>query len=197
MTSMRASSGVSYVHGASDTSLIGETIGSCLARQVAAHGDQDAIVSCHQRLRYSYRAFDREVRRAARGLITLGVEKGGRVGIWSANCVEGVVTQYAAAAVGAILVNINPAYRLRELEYALNQSGISLLVTARRFRNTDYVAMLVELCPNSARQSAVISGADACLHSGTSYTSALASAHQAVWSGPSCSNAEAGVRRSH
>ena len=143
----RTSSAVSYVHGVSDTPLIGEPISSCLARQVAEHGDQDAIVSCHQRLRHSYRAMDREVRRAAQGLLTLGVEKGDRVGIWSANCAEWVVTQYAAAAVGAILVNINPAYRLRELEYALNQSGISLLVTARRFRNSDYVAMLVELCP--------------------------------------------------
>ena len=107
MTSMRASSGVSYVHGASDTPLIGETISSCVARQVAAHGDQDAIVSCHQQLRYSYRTFDREVRRAARGLLALGVEKGDRVGIWSANCVEWVVTQYAAAAVGAILMSLS------------------------------------------------------------------------------------------
>src|SRR5437867_5678030 len=146
----RTSSGVSYVHGVSDTPLIGEAISSCLARQVAEHGDQDAIVSCHQQLRYSYRAMDREVRRAALGLLTLGVEKGDRVGIWSANCAEWVVTQYAAAAVGAILVNINPAYRLRELEYALNQSGISVLVAARTFRRTDYVEMLVALAPELA-----------------------------------------------
>ena len=85
--------------------------------------------------------------RAARALLALGVEHGDRVGIWSPNAAEWVITQYAAAKVGAILVNINPAYRLRELEYALNQSGVSVLVTAREFRTTDYVAMLAALMP--------------------------------------------------
>ena len=85
--------------------------------------------------------------RAARALLALGVERGDRVGIWSANTAEWLITQYAAAKVGAILVNINPAYRLRELEYALNQSGVSVLVTARGFRKTDYVEMLTALMP--------------------------------------------------
>ena len=80
--------------------------------------------------------------RAARALLALGVERGDRVGIWSPNCAEWVITQYAAAKVGAILVNVNPAYRLRELEYALRQSGVRVLIASRGFRTTDYVEML-------------------------------------------------------
>ena len=91
-----------------------------------------------------------EVERVARGLLALGVEPGDRVGIWSPNCAEWLILQYAAAKVGAILVNVNPAYRLRELEYALRQSGVSVLIPARRFRNTDYVAMLTELAAGAA-----------------------------------------------
>ncbi len=127
--------------------LLGETIGHCLNRMADDCGDREALVSCHQGLRYTYRELRAEADRAARGLLALGVERGDRVGIWSPNAAEWLVTQYATAKVGAILVNINPAYRLRELEYALLQSGISVLVLARRFRSSDYVAMLAALVP--------------------------------------------------
>jgi fatty-acyl-CoA synthase len=137
----------SYVHGTGSVPLLGETIGASLDRIAARFGDRDALISCHQKLRYTYAQLLDEVNRAARGLLALGVERGDRVGIWSGNAAEWVITQYAAAKVGAILVNINPAYRLRELEYALKQSGISVLVTARTFRKTDYVEMLVALAP--------------------------------------------------
>ena len=136
---------LSYVHGSGSVPLLGETIGAALDRAAARFGDRDALISCHQNLRYTYAELLREVNRAARALLALGVERGDRVGIWSPNAAEWMIAQYAAAKVGAILVNINPAYRLRELEYALNQSGISVLVTARRFRKTDYVEMLTDV----------------------------------------------------
>jgi fatty-acyl-CoA synthase len=138
----------SYVSGPSDVSLLGETIGQCLDRISAEVGDHDAVVSCHQGISYTYRQLHVESERVARGLIGLGVQRGDRVGIWSPNCAEWVVTQFAAAKAGAILVNVNPGYRVRELEYALAQSGVSVLIAARRFRNTDYVAMLSELRPS-------------------------------------------------
>ena len=137
----------SYVSGPSDVPLLGETIGQCLDRIAATFGDRDALVSCHQQVRYSYLELHTEVERVARGLLALGVARGDRVGIWSANRAEWVITQYAAAKAGAILVNVNPAYRLRELEYTLVQSGVSVLIAAQRFRNTDYAAMLRELVP--------------------------------------------------
>ena len=135
----------SYVHGPSSTPLLGQTIGAALNRAAVQFDERDALISCHQDLRYTYGELLEQVDRAARALLALGVERGDRVGIWSPNRAEWMVTQYAAAKVGAILVNINPAYRLRELEYALAQSGVSVLVAARAFRKTDYVAMLVEL----------------------------------------------------
>ena len=104
-------------------------------------------MSCHQQLRYSYRELRDEADRVARALIALGVQRGDRVGIWSGNRAEWMVTQYAAAKAGAVLVNINPAYRLRELEHALTQSGVSVLIAARRFRSTDYVELLLGLIP--------------------------------------------------
>jgi fatty-acyl-CoA synthase len=137
----------SYAHGASSVALLGETIGAVLQRTAARFGDRLALISCHQNVRYTYRQLAAEVDRAARAFLALGVQRGDRVGIWSANAAEWMVTQYAAATVGAILVNINPSYRLRELEYALNQSGVAVLVTARAFRKTDYVEMLLGLAP--------------------------------------------------
>ena len=137
----------SYVQGVSSVPLLDETIGAALARAAARHGDRDALVSCHQSLRYTYRELQDEANRAARALLALGVERGDRVAIWSPNAAEWLITQYAAAKAGAILVNINPAYRLRELEYALNQSGVRVLIAARSFRKTDYAAMLSELMP--------------------------------------------------
>ena len=104
-------------------------------------------MACRQQLRYPYRELRDEADRAARALIALGVQRGDRVGIWSGNRAEWMITQYAAAKAGAVLVNINPAYRLRELEYALTQSGVSVLIAARGFRSTDYVELLLGLVP--------------------------------------------------
>src|SRR5262249_25655075 len=118
-----------------------------LNRAAAQFADRDALVVQHQNLRYTYGQLLHEANRAARALMALGVERGDRVGIWSPNTAEWVITQYATAKAGAILVNINPAYRLRELEYALNQSGVSVLVAARAFRKTAYVEMLTGLMP--------------------------------------------------
>ena len=138
---------LSYVHGSATTSLLGLTIGESLNRAAARFGDREALISCHQAIRLTYSDLLHEVNRAARGLLRLGIERGDRVGIWSPNCAEWVITQFAAAKVGAILVNINPAYRRRELEFALNQAGVTALITARAFRKTDYVAMLTEVMP--------------------------------------------------
>ena len=119
----------------------------CLDRICEQFADSDALISRHQGLRYTYGQLKQEVENAARGMISIGVEKGDRVGVWSPNCAEWLIAQYALAKVGAIMVNINPAYRLRELEHALTQSGVSVIVAARGFRNSDYAAMIDELAP--------------------------------------------------
>jgi fatty-acyl-CoA synthase len=137
----------SYVSGPSETPLLGLTIGDALDLSTARFPDHEAFVVRHQGLRYTWRELQAEVNRAARGLMALGIERGERVGIWSPNRAEWVLTQYACAKIGAILVNINPAYRLHELEYALAQSGCAALVAAPRFRATDYTAMLHTLLP--------------------------------------------------
>jgi len=137
----------SYVNGTADTPLLGETIGQCLDRIASGFPGHDALVSCHQDLRFTYQQLRATAERIARGLLALGVQRGDRVGIFSPNCAEWTIAQYAAAKAGAILVNINPAYRLRELGYALTQSGVSALIAARRFRSADYVAMLRQLRP--------------------------------------------------
>jgi fatty-acyl-CoA synthase len=138
---------LSYAHGASPTPLLGETIGRDFERTSARFPDRDALVSRHQGLRYTYADLNEAVDRVARGLIAAGLEKGDRVGIWSPNCAEWVLVQYATAKAGLILVNINPAYRPSELEYALNQSGCRTLISARRFKTSDYAAMLDEVRP--------------------------------------------------
>ncbi|OLF17731.1 AMP-binding protein [Actinophytocola xanthii] len=137
----------SYVSGTSDTPLLGETIGDNLDRTVAAFGERDALVERASGRRWTYRQFAEEVNAVALGLVDLGVEKGDRVGIWAPNCAEWTFTQYATAKIGAILVNINPAYRVHELEYVLNQSGIRVLVAAESFRTSDYAAMIDEVRP--------------------------------------------------
>ena len=141
---------LSYVHGANDRPLLGEPIFSNLRRTAARAGDGEALVVAQQGYRATYRELVEQCEQVARGLMARGVRKGDRVGIWSPNRYEWVIVQYATAAMGAILVNINPAYRTSELEYALNQSGISLLVLAAGFRQADYRAMLAEVkgrCP--------------------------------------------------
>jgi fatty-acyl-CoA synthase len=140
----------SYVHGASDIPLIGETIGAHFDRVVERFGARDALIVHHQNISWNYRELQREVDAFAAGLIALGLKPGERVGIWSPNNAEWIITQFATAKAGLILVNINPAYRLAELEYALNKSGCVALITASRFKTSDYIAMLRELAPELA-----------------------------------------------
>ena len=140
----------SYTSGTSDVPLLGLTIGDLFDRTVAQFPDNEALVSRHQGLRYTYRQLRVEVDRCARALIALGVEKGQRVGIWAPNCAEWTITQFATAKLGAILVNINPSYRLNEVQYALRQSGCTWLVTTPRFKTSDYTGMIHELTPELA-----------------------------------------------
>src|SRR5438270_10189303 len=136
---------LSYVHGANSVPLVGEPIFHNLRRTAARFGDRDALVVPHQSYRATYRQLVEQSEEIGRGLMWRGVQKGDRVGIWSPNRHEWVLVQYATAAIGAILVNINPAYRTSELKYALNQSGVSFLILARGFRQADYRAMLGEV----------------------------------------------------
>jgi fatty-acyl-CoA synthase len=133
---------LSYAHGASGTPLIGDTIGNLLDRIAAAYPKRDALVSRAQGIRLSYRAFAQACDEIARGLIALGVEHGERIGIWSTNNAEWAIAQFAAAKIGAILVNVNPAYRTTELAYALRQSGVSVLVLQTAYKTSDYLGML-------------------------------------------------------
>ena len=135
----------SYSSGPSSFPLRGETIGECLAATAHERPDALALVSSHQGTRLSWSQLRLAVGEAAGALMALGVERGDRVGIWSPSRTEWILTQLAAAEVGAILVNVNPAYRPAELAYALRQSGTRLLVTAPRFRTSDYLATLAEV----------------------------------------------------
>jgi fatty-acyl-CoA synthase len=132
----------SYASGTSNSPLLGETIGANLERIVDRFSDREALVSVHQNVRYTYGEFNDEVNRVARGLLSMGIERGDRVGIWSPNCAEWALVQYATAKLGIILVNINPAYRSHELAYVLNQSGCRMLIAATSFKTSDYVAMV-------------------------------------------------------
>ncbi len=138
---------LSYVHGAIDTRLIGETIGVAFDRTVARYGDCHALTVRTQGIRWTYRELGERVDALAAGLLALGFEPGERVAIWAPNCAEWVVTQFATAKAGLILVNINPAYRLAELEYALNKVGVAGIITATAFKTSDYVGMLNTLAP--------------------------------------------------
>ncbi len=131
----------SYAHGVSDTPLLGETIGANLERTAARVPDAEAVVSVHQGVRLTWREFDAAVDRLAVGLHALGLTKGDRVGVWSPNRYEWTVVQYATAKLGVILVNVNPAYRTSELEFALRQSGCRVLIAAPEFKGADYGAM--------------------------------------------------------
>ena len=141
----------SYLHGPSLTPLLGETIGENLRRTVERVGDRDAIVVRHQKYRATYSELWNQTTALAKALLASGVQKGDRVGIWAPNRFEWVITQFATARIGAILVNINPAYKTSELRYALTQSGLSLLIHAAAFRASDYRAMVDEVradCPD-------------------------------------------------
>jgi fatty-acyl-CoA synthase len=135
----------SYASGVAAKPLIGETIGENLERAVARFGDREALIVRHQDLRLSYAELNERVDLLARGLLAAGLDKGDRVGIWAPNCAEWVLVQYATAKAGVILVNVNPAYRTTELEYALRQSGCRMLVAARAFKTSDYAAMIAEV----------------------------------------------------
>ncbi|UXU76433.1 MULTISPECIES: AMP-binding protein [unclassified Paracoccus (in: a-proteobacteria)] len=139
--------GLSHVRGADHPPLQELTIPQLLARTVAAHGDRLAAVFCDSGQRLSYRQLSAEVDRIAAGLLALGITTGDRVGIWSPNRLEWLLVQFATARIGAILVNINPAYRLSELEYALAKVGCRAIIAASRFKSSDYAGMLRELLP--------------------------------------------------
>jgi fatty-acyl-CoA synthase len=133
---------LSYAHGADDRPLLGETIGANLERTVARVPDSDALVSVHQDRRYTYAELNDAVDRLAGGMLAAGLERGDRVGVWSPNRAEWTLTQFATAKLGVILVNINPSYRVNELEYALGHSGCRWLLAAQSCRGSDYVAMV-------------------------------------------------------
>lgn len=144
------STNLSYAHGAAPTPLLGDTIGDNLDRAVATWPDREALVDVPTGRRWTYAEFGADVDRLASALLGSGVRKGDRVGIWAVNCAEWVLVQYATARIGAIMVNINPAYRAHELEYVLDQAGISLLFASLAHKTSDYRAMVDEVrgrCP--------------------------------------------------
>ncbi|MGV9562214.1 AMP-binding protein [Streptomyces sp. NPDC003480] len=133
---------LSYAHGTSTTPLLGDTIGANLDRAIAAHPEREALVDVASGRRWTYAEFGAAVDEVALGLLAKDVRKGDRVGIWAVNCPEWVLIQYATARIGAIMVNINPAYRAHELEYVLRQAGVSLLVASLSHRTSDYRALV-------------------------------------------------------
>ncbi|WP_088289562.1 AMP-binding protein [Kineosporia sp. A_224] len=140
----------SYSSSTADVPLLGETIGANLERTVARYGDREALVDCATSRRWTYNELDIAVDQVALGLLELGVTKGDRVGIWSPNCAEWVFVQYATAKIGAVLVNVNPAYRAHELTFVVNQSGMRVLVSAVEHKGSDYRAMVESVrgdCP--------------------------------------------------
>ncbi|MGY4100547.1 AMP-binding protein [Nocardia sp. R16R-3T] len=139
----------SYASGTADSPLLGDTIGHNFDRIAAAHADREALVDCPTGRRWTYRQLAAAIDALATGLAARGITKGDRVGIWAPNCAEWFLTQYATAKLGAILVNINPAYRTTELEYVLRQAGVRMLIAAAEFKTSNYVAMIEQARPNS------------------------------------------------
>lgn len=142
---------LSYACGISDRPLLGITIGDMFDQTVAKYPDNEALVVKHQNIRYSYAQLKHKVDECARGLLALGIKKGDRVGMWGPNRVEWILTQMATSKIGAIQVNINPSYRLQELQYALNQSGCVAIVAADQFKTSLYTEMLLEVAPELAQ----------------------------------------------
>jgi len=140
----------SYDHGTADAKLIGETIGHAFDRTVAQHADREALVVRHQGVRWTWRELGERVDALAAGLLAIGLEPGDRVGIWAPNCSEWTLTQFATAKAGLILVNINPAYRRAELEYALNKVACKALILAPALKTSDYLAIVRDLAPELA-----------------------------------------------
>ena len=137
----------SYTSGISDKPLFGMTIGDMFDQVAEKYAEKEALIVRHQKIRYTYKDLKDVVDRCARSFIALGIEKGDRVGICSPNNAEWTIAQFATAKIGAILVNLNPSYRVHELQYALKQSGCCALVSATRFKTSDYSAMINEICP--------------------------------------------------
>ncbi len=137
----------SYASGSSDKPLLGLSIPQQFDETVARFPDREAVVSVHQNIRLTYAQLAQQVEQLAKGLLAIGLAQGDRIGIWSPNCVEWLIVQYASAKVGAILVTINPAYRTHELAYVLKQSGCKALILQNQFKTSDYEAMTLELCP--------------------------------------------------
>src|SRR2546423_7330337 len=172
---------LSYSHGATDVPLLGETIGANLERTAARVPDAEALVSRHQGERFTYAELNERVDALARGILALGLSPGDRLGIWSPNCMEWVLLQFATARAGVILVNMNPAYRTSELEYAPKQSGCPVLVSARSFKTSDYAAMIAEVAPPELRTiflgspewDELASGADLELPTGLQFDDAI------------------------
>lgn len=146
----------SYTSGISDGPLLGDTIGANLERTVAAHGDREALVDVPSGRRWTYRELLTDVDALAKGLMAKGVFAGDRIGIWAPNCPEWTILQYATARMGAILVNINPAYRSHELTYVANQSGMRMLVSALSHKTSDYRAMVEEMRPEAPALTDVV-----------------------------------------
>ncbi|MFF3062730.1 AMP-binding protein [Streptomyces sp. NPDC057909] len=142
---MKTSTALSYTHGTGTIPLLGDTIGRNLDRAIEAHPGREALVDVPSGRRWTYAEFGADVDELARALLARGVAKGDRVGIWAVNCPEWVLVQYATARIGAIMVNINPAYRAHELEYVLNQAGITLLVASLAHRTSDYQALVEQV----------------------------------------------------
>lgn len=139
---------LSYARGEADPPLLEVTIGTALAAAADTYPDRDALVDIPARRRWTYAQFRTDVRRLATGLAGAGVRAGDRVGIWAPNCWQWVLVQFATAEIGAVLVNINPAYRAHELRYAMAQSGLTMMISAPRFKKSDYVALLGEVAPS-------------------------------------------------
>lgn len=141
---------LSIARGGDRSPLLEVTIGAAFDRTAAEQGDREALVVRHQGIRWSWRELARRVDAVAAGLLALGLERGDRIGIWAPNCAEWVVLQFASAKAGLVLVNINPAYRVYELEYALRKVGCRALVLAPRLKTSDYLSMIAELAPELA-----------------------------------------------
>ncbi|MBX5332351.1 AMP-binding protein [Rhodococcus fascians] len=137
----------SYARGDSDTAILDDTIGRNLHRTVERHAERDALVDVASGRRWTYSEFAADVKLLAAGLLVAGVQVGDRVGIWAPNCPEWTLAQYATAEIGAILVNINPAYRSHELQFVLRQAGVSVLLSATEFKGSDYTAMIDDVRP--------------------------------------------------
>jgi fatty-acyl-CoA synthase len=183
---MSTGSQLSYSHGTSATALLGETVGENLRRVAAAFGDSEAVVDVPTGRRWTYQQLDADTDALARGLLAAGIEARDRVGIWAPNCAEWVLLQYATARIGAILVNINPAYRSHELSYVLQQSGVRMLVSAESFKTSDYRAMIGQVHDG-------VAGLERVIYLGTPEWDALLSAEAAAGGGPA--GADALVRR--